>query len=299
MQLLETGALQDGKRLFTAFHNKQRRKEIRKQQFKNMYKLLQIKKVVRKYAGKSASKIDRHHKQQQQQQQQLQQQQHRQSDKKSQFIPTIPLPSETIILSNVSLPLLTNVEYFGCEKNSRSCIGTVYDRKPFYVYLKRNTPPCCLEKLKSVFIHVLDELENVGIRYWLDGLALRSAIETNALALDAYEIDISFNSYDLERSASLKKAQVRPITDLAGFYWIKATDGQYFRVQFSKQNQIGVNLLPFSIIGDRVHANGFFGWKSKEFSTEFLHPMSTVIFLNKNVMSPNNVRDFLNLKNIT
>lgn len=293
MQLLETGVLQDGKKLFTAFHNKQRRKEIRKQQFKNMYKLLQIKKVVRKYAGKSASKIDRYHKQQQQQQQE------RQADKKSLSVPTIPFPSETIMLSNVSLPLLTNVEYFGCEKNSRSCIGPVYDRKPFFVYLKRNTPPCCLEKLKSVFSHVLDELESVGIRYWLDNFALKSAIETSALALDAYEIDISFNSYDLERSASLKKAQVRPITDAAGFYWIKATDGQYFRVQFSKQNQIGINLLPFSINGDRVHPNGFFGWKAKEFSTEFLHPMSTVIFLNKNVMSPNNVRDFLNLKNIT
>lgn len=285
LHFLETGSLQDGKRLFTAFHNKQRRKEIRKQQFKTMYKLLQIRKVVRKYAGKSAAKIDRHNKQQQQ-------------EKKSQ-VPSNPLPNETIILSNMSLPLLTNVEYFGCEKHTHSCIGTVFDRKPFYVHLERNTPPCCLEKLKSVFGHVLEELENVGIRYWLDNFALKSAIETNQLARDAYEIDISFNSFDLERSTYLKKAQVRPITDNAGFYWIKATDGQYFRVQFSKQNQIGVNLLPFSMIGDRVLANGFFGTKAREFSIEFLHPMSTVIFLNKNVMSPNNVRDFLDLKNIS
>lgn len=284
LHFLDTGALQDGKRLFTAFHNKQRRKEMRKQQFKQMYKLLQIKKVMRKYAGKSAAKIDRHNKQQQEKKPQLS---------------TNPLASETIVLSNMSLPLLTNVEYFGCEKNSRSCIGAVFDRKPFYVYLERNTPPCCLEKLKSVFGHVLEELENVGIRYWLDNFALKSAIETNQLGRDAYEIDISFNSYDLERSAYLKKAQTRPVADTAGFYWIKATDGQYFRVQFSKQNQIGVNLLPFSMLGDRVRANGFFGWKAKEFSAEFLHPMSTVIFLNKNVMSPNNVRDFLDLKNIT
>lgn len=283
LHFLDTGALQDGKRLFTAFHNKQRRKEMRKQQFKKMYKLLQIKKVVRKYAGKSAAKIDRHNKQQ---------------EKKSQ-LSSNPMPSETIVLSNMSLPLLTNVEYFGCEKNSRSCIGAVFDRKPFYVYLERNTPPCCLEKLKSVFGHVLEELENVGIRYWLDNFALKSAIDTNQLGRDAYEIDISFNSYDLERSAYLKKAQTRPVADSGGFYWIKATDGQYFRVQFSKQNQIGVNLLPFSMLGDRVRANGFFGWKAKEFSAEFLHPMSTVIFLNKNVMSPNNVRDFLDLKNIT
>lgn len=284
LHFLETGTLQDGKRLFTAFHNKQRRKEIRKQQFKAMYKLLQMKKVVRKYAGKSSSRVDRHNKQQQ--------------GKKLQM-PSNSLPSETIVLSNVSLPLLTNIEYFGCEKNTRSCIGTVFDRKPFYVHLERNTPPCCLEKLKLVFGHVLEELENVGIRYWLDNFALKSAIESNQLARDAYEIDISFNSYDLERSTYLKKAQVRPITDNGGFYWIKATDGQYFRVQFSKQNQVGVNLLPFNMNGDRVRANGFFGWKAKEFSAEFLHPMSTVIFLNKNVMSPNNVRDFLDIKNIS
>lgn len=282
MHFFEASLLQDGKRLFTAFHNKQRRKEIRKQQFKKMYKLLQIKKVVRKYAGKTIAKIDRHHKQ---------------HDKKSQ-VSSNEMPNETIILSNTSLPVLTNVEYYGCEKNTRSCIGTVFGRKPFYVYLERNTPPCCLEKLKTVFNHVLEELENVGIRYWLDNFALKSAIETNQLAHDAYEIDISFNSFDLDRSSFLKKAQTRPVIDSMGFYWIKATDGQYFRVQYSKQNQIGVNLLPF-VVSDRVRANGkFFGWKAVEFSAEFLHPMSTVIFLNKNVMSPNNVRDFLNLKKI-
>lgn len=280
------GVLQDGKRLFSAFHNKQRRKEMRKQQFKKMYKLLQVKKVVRKYAGKSTTKIDRHNK--------------HQNDKKSQHQQFInnQMPMETIILSNQSLPLLTNIEYFGCEKNTKSCIGSVFDRKPFYVYLHRNTPPCCLEKLKIVFSHVLDELENVGIRYWLDNFALKSAIESSQLARDAYEIDISFNSYDLDRSQYLKKAQIRPVIDNSGFYWIKATDGQYFRVQYSKQNQIGINLLPFDMAGDRVHANGFFGWKAKSFSAEFLHPMSTVIFLNKNVMSPNNVRDFLDLKNL-
>lgn len=179
-----------------------------------------------------------------------------------------------------------------------SFLRRVYDRKPFYYYLDRNTPPCCLEKLKLVFFHLLEEFENVGIRYWLDNYALKNAAEMNQLANDAYEIDISFNAFDLERSAFLKKAQTRPLADASGFYWIKATDGHYFRVQFSKQNQIGVNLLPFDINGDRVVPSGFYGWKAKEFSAEFLHPMSTVLFLNKNVMCPNNVREFLEQKNI-
>lgn len=284
--MLTTGFLQDGKRLFTAYHNKQRKNEQRKQQFKEMYKKLQIKKVVRKFAGKSAAKIEKYRKHQQEQKSGLS------------MSNNVLTGADSIILSNTSLPLLTTVEYFGCEKNTRSCVGTVYDHKPFYLYLERNTPPCCMEKLKSVFSHVLEELENVGIRYWLDNIALKTAIESNQLDRSAYEIDISFNAFDLERSQLLKKAQVRPLSDSSGFYWIKATDGHYFRVQYSKQNQIGVNLLPFDINGDVVRADGFYGWKAKEFSAEFLHPMSTVIFLNKNVMCPNNVRDFLEHKHL-
>lgn len=285
--MLTTGTLQDGKRLFTAFHNKQRKKDIRKQQFKEMYKSLDVKKVIRKFAGKSAAKIEKFRKQQ--------------KGSKSQMASN-RMSGDSIILSNTSLPLLTTTEYFGCERNTKSCVyersGIIYNHKPFYVYLQRNTPPCCVEKLKSVFVHVLEELETVGIRYWLDNIALKMAVEVNQLAHDAYEIDISFNAYDLERSQYLKKAQTRPIIDTAGFYWIKATDGHYFRIQYSKQNQIGINLLPFDISGNRVRANGFYGWKATEFSAEYLHPMSTVVFLNKNVMCPNNVRDFLDLKHL-
>lgn len=278
--------LQDGKRLFTAFHNKQHRKEIRRQQFKDMYKKLQIKKVIRHFAGKSSAKIEKFRRQQvsnKQQQQSINQ-----------------INDEArIMLHNVSLPLLTTTEYYGCEKNTKSCIGAVYQRKPFYHYQKKNTPPCCMDKLKSVFTHVIEEFENVGIRYWLDNYVLKSAVETNRITPDAFEIDISFNAFDLERSAYLKKAQTKPLADPVGFYWIKATDGHYFRVQYSKQNQIGVNLLPFDTHGNRVVPNGFYGWKAKEFSAEFLHPMSTVVFLNKNIMCPNNVRDYLDRKNIT
>lgn len=249
-----------------------------------MYKKLNLKKVIRRFAGKSAAKIEKFR---------------RQREGKTANGANGIHDESKIILSNTSLPLITTIEYYGCEKNTRSCIGPVYNRKPFYIYLNRNTPPCCIEKLKSVFNHVLEEFENVGIRYWLDNYVLKNAVEQNQLANDAYEIDISFNVLDLERSSFLKKAQTRPLADASGYYWIKATDGHYFRVQYSKQNQVGVNLLPFEIIGERVVPNGFYGWKAKEFSIEFLHPMSTVSFLNKNVMCPNNVREFLEHKNIT
>lgn len=290
--------LQDGKRLFTAFHNKQHRKEIRRQQFKDMYKKLQIKKIIRHFAGKTTAKIEKF-RQRQQQENTYQQQQHQQQQMGQVQGASSGVEEARIVLHNVSLPLLTTIEYYGCEKNTKSCIGAVHQRRPFYSYLKKNTPPCCMEKLKAVFGHVIEEFENVGIRYWLDNYVLKSAIEDNRIAPDAYEIDISVNAFDLERSSFLKKAQTKPLADPSGFYWIKATDGHYFRVQYSKQNQIGVNLLPFDVLGDRVVPNGFYGWKAKEFASEFLHPMSTVVFLNKNIMCPNNVRDYLERKNIT
>lgn len=271
-------SFQDGRRLFAAYHTKQRRIDIRRRQFRDMYKKLQIKRIVRRS--------------------------HKVSIKTDSKDPASYNAQHNLVLdtqfssSNFSLPLVTDIDLIGCERTTKSCVGTVYNQRPFYVYLGKHTPPCCLDKLKSTFNHVLEEFENVGIRYWLDNQALRTAIDTNQLSPDAYDIDISFNVNDLERSNSLKKSQNKPYVDNEGFYWIKATDGHYFKVQFSKINQIGVNLLPFEITGNEVKPNGFFGWKAKQFSADFLHPMSTVLFLGKNIMCPNNVRDYLDFKNI-
>jgi hypothetical protein len=148
------------------------------------------------------------------------------------------------------------------------------------------------------FRHVVDEFEAVGIRYWLDNYALKNAIETSAISMDAYEIDLSFYIDDIQRSNALKMAQSKPFSDAEGYHWLKATDGHYFRVQYSKVNQISINLLPFNISGDVIKPNGFYGWKAKTFSVEFLHPMSTVLFVGKPIMCPNNVLEYLEFKGI-
>ncbi|XP_068143770.1 ribitol 5-phosphate transferase FKRP [Drosophila tropicalis] len=270
-------SFQEGRRLFASFHTKQRRMELRRRQFRDMYKKLQIKRLVRRV-----------HK-----------------------VPTkAPAAKETgswqhnLVIdaqfssSNFSLPQTTVIDLFGCERTTKSCIGAVYNNRPFYFYMDRHTPPCCLDKLKTTFNHVMEEFENVGIRYWLDNYALKSAIETNQLSPDAYDIDISFNVQDLERSNAMKKSQSKPYVDNEGFYWIKATDGHYFRVQFSKINQVGVNLLPHEISGTDVKASGFFGWKANTFAADYLHPMSTVLFLGRAVMCPNNVLEYLEEKRI-
>lgn len=110
-QILLNGMLQDGKRLFTAYHNKQRKKEMRKQQFKEMYKKLNVKKIIRKFAGKTQAKIEKFRK-------------NRGGNGKSMMQNNIAPPDDShILLSNTSLPLLTTVEYYGCEKNTKSCVG--------------------------------------------------------------------------------------------------------------------------------------------------------------------------------
>ncbi|EDW01324.1 GH21378 [Drosophila grimshawi] len=267
----------EGRRLFASFHTKQRRMELRRRQFREMYKKLQIKRLVRrthKIGGKATGRQE------------------------GNWQPHSPVLDAQFSSSNFSLPLVTDIDLFGCERTTKSCIGQVYNNRPFYYYLGKHTPPCCLDKLRTTFNHVLEEFENVGIRYWLDNYALKGAIETNQLSPDAYDIDISFNVQDLERSNAMKKSQSKPHVDGEGFYWIKATDGHYFRVQFSKVNQVGVNLLPYEINGNEVRASGFFGWKASTFSSDYLHPMSTVLFLGKSVMCPNNVLEYLDAKNI-
>ncbi|XP_017868208.1 PREDICTED: fukutin-related protein [Drosophila arizonae] len=266
----------EGRKLFASFHTKQRRLELRRRQFREMYKKLQIKRLVRRthrLGGKAAAR-------------------------EGNWQPHSPVLDAQFSYSNFSLPAVTDIDLFGCERTTKSCIGTVYNSRPFYYYLGKHTPPCCLDKLKTTFNHVLEEFENVGIRYWLDNYALKSAIETNQLSPDAYDIDISFNVQDLERSNAMKKSQSKPHVDNEGFYWIKATDGHYFRVQFSKVNQVGVNLLPYEISGNEVRASGFFGWKATTFASDYLHPMSTVLFLGKSIMCPNNVLEYLEGKNI-
>lgn len=285
----------------TSYHSRSKRKLIKREQFRDLYKKLQIKKVVKKYHF-------------------IPEQKHLKSSKKKGknneknskavmkvgkessvdvLIEQLEIPTSYLINQSAAIQMRTDVNFFGCEKNTKSCIGQVYNDKPFYLYIYRHTPPCCLEKLKTVFRYIIEELENTGIRYWLDNLALKNAIELNDLSNDAFEIDISFNVNDYNRSTSLKRCfDSRPFTDLAGYYWIKATDGHYLKIQYSKMNEIHVNLLPFEIQGDKMIPKGWYGNKAKSFSIEFLHPMSTVYFLGRNIFTPNNVPAYLIMKGL-
>lgn len=291
----------------TSYHSKARRKALKKDQFKDLYQKLQFKKIVKKFhfvPQKSHQKSAKKNKKGKNAADKSGKNGGFKSGKESKdpidvLIEPLELPATVLVNQTVAslVQPRTDVCYYGCEKNTRSCIGQIFNQKPFYVYMNRHTPPCCLDKLKTVFQYLIEELENTGIRYWLDNSALKDAIELNELSSDAFEIDISFNVNDYNRSTALKRCfDSRPFTDLSGYYWIKATDGQYLKVQFSKTNEIHVNLLPFEIQRDKMIPKGFYGHKAKEFSIEFLHPMSNLFFLGRNVFAPNNAPTYLTAK---
>jgi fukutin-related protein len=300
-----------GKKLMTSYHSRSKRKSIKKDHFRQLYKKLQIKKVVKKFHYIPEQKHLKNGKKNREKGNKLNNEKTLKGNNAIKIgkeaknldidvlIEQFEIPASYFANQSAQVQLRTDVNFFGCEKNTKSCIGQVYNEKPFYYYLNRHTPPCCLEKLKAVFQYIIEELENTGIRYWLDNFALRDAAESTELSHDAFEIDISFNVNDYNRSTSIKRCfDSRPFTDLSGFYWIKATDGHYLKIQYSKMNDIHVNLLPFEIQGDKMCPKGFYGSKAKSFSIEFLHPMATVFFLGRNVFTPNNVPNYLGMKGL-
>lgn len=102
---------------------------------------------------------------------------------------------------------------------------------------------------------------------------------------------------DLSRCEWLRKAKDKSVTDTKGFLWEKATEGNFYRVYFSRTNRIYVNLFPFySKNGTMMRDSWFTNQKNIEFPEHFLHPMSSIEFVGRNVPSPNNIRDFLEMK---
>ncbi|XP_058796100.1 ribitol 5-phosphate transferase FKRP [Phymastichus coffea] len=189
----------------------------------------------------------------------------------------------------------SNTEWFGCTRESSHCFGSVVNGIPSYLYQNRFTPPCCLAGLRKVAHHVFDKLEEVGIRYWLEGGSLLGAMRNGDILPWDHEIVIGINRDDLNRSPWIVKAKNKAVVDSHGFVWEKATEGEFFKIQYSKVNRLHVNLLPFYAKNGTMTRDSWF-LKNKDFPEQFLHPMSSIDFAGRQVPSPNNIRDFLEIK---
>lgn len=187
------------------------------------------------------------------------------------------------------------VDWYGCSRETPRCFGSVINGVPAYIYQNRYTPPCCLAGLRKVAHHVFDKLEEAGIRYWLEGDSLLGAMRNGDILPWGHEIEIGVNKDDLSRSPWLLQARNKPVLDNQGFVWEKATEGEFFRVQYSKVNRLHVNLLPFYSRNGTMKKDDWF-MKNRDFPEQFLHPMSSIEFTGRQVPSPNNIRDFLEIK---
>ncbi|RLU20794.1 hypothetical protein DMN91_007513 [Ooceraea biroi] len=188
-----------------------------------------------------------------------------------------------------------SAEWYGCSRETARCFGSVINGVPSYLYLHRYTPPCCLAGLRRVAHHVIDQLEEVGIRFWLEGQSLLGAVRHGDILPWDHEVQIGLNRDDLARSLWLVRAGSKPVVDDDGFIWEKATEGEFFKVQYSRVNRLHVNLLPFYARNGTMTKDAWF-LKNRDFPEHFLHPMSSIEFAGRQVPSPNNIRDFLELK---
>ncbi|KAG5883704.1 hypothetical protein JTB14_007423 [Gonioctena quinquepunctata] len=188
-------------------------------------------------------------------------------------------------------------EWYGCTKETPHCFGTVLESMPSYLYENKWTPPCCLLNLRKTARHTFNMLDEAGIRYWLEAGSLLGAMRSGDILPWDHDVDVGFIRGDLTRCVWLNKAKDRPVTDPEGFLWEKATEGNFYRVYFSRINKIHVNLFPFySRNGSMVKDSWFTSHRNMEFPENFLHPMSSIDFIGRSVPSPNNIRDFLELK---
>lgn len=189
------------------------------------------------------------------------------------------------------------IEWYGCNRDTPRCFGTVVDSMPSYLYIGKWTPPCCLYNLRNVARHVFERLDESGVRYWLDGGSLLGAMRIGDILSWDYDVDIGINRDDITRCDNLVKAKNKQYIDNKGYVWEKATEGEFFRVHFSKINRLYANIFPFvARNGTMTKDMWFTSHKNMEFPEHYLHPMSSIEFLGRQVPSPNNIRDFLELK---
>ncbi|EDV27981.1 uncharacterized protein TRIADDRAFT_14979, partial [Trichoplax adhaerens] len=193
------------------------------------------------------------------------------------------------------------IEWLGCNKFTSRCFKTVIDDTPSYLYDGLWTPPCCIRALRETAIHVFNILNRFRIRYWLEGGSLLGAVRNGEIIPWDYDVDIGIHQDDIAKFdtlAALHTGRKLSVTDKQFYVWEKATEGKFFRVQFSQQNHMHVDLFPF------YEKNGFMTkdtWfkthkQDMKFPTQFIKPLQKIWFLGMMVSAPNNYTKFLELK---
>ncbi|RWS22395.1 fukutin-related protein-like protein [Leptotrombidium deliense] len=189
-------------------------------------------------------------------------------------------------------------EWYGCTKNSLRCFPTVLNDMPNYLFEGKWTPPCCLEHLRTTAIYVFQILEKSNVRYWLEGGSLLGAARNGNIIPWDYDVDIGIYEEDIEKCFFLRQSVYGAVKDAEGFVWEKATEGDFFRVQFSHSNHLHVDIFPFFSRNGTMTKKTWFANhpQDMEFPETYLKPLSKLQFVGWNANVPNNHIKFLEMK---
>lgn len=195
------------------------------------------------------------------------------------------------------------VEWYGCGKNTGRCFGTVFDDMPEYLYMSRWTPPCCLENLCQTARYLFNILNEAGVSYWLEGGSLLGAARYGDIIPWDYDVDIGIYQHEINKCSYLVEAEKlsnsgKPYVDSEGYTWEKASEGEFFRIQFSQYNHLHVDIFPFYEKDGTMTKKTWFEThrQDREFPAHYLKPLGTIDFIGMKASAPNNVREFLEFK---
>ncbi|NWU73916.1 FKRP protein, partial [Pterocles burchelli] len=187
--------------------------------------------------------------------------------------------------------------WYGCAKDTPRCFGTVHAQTPEYLLAGRWTPPCCLRALRETARHVVGILENAGVRYWLEGGSLLGAARLGDIIPWDYDVDLGIYREDIGKCRWLAAATMAPVEDDEGFFWEKATEGEFYRVHYSRTNRLHVDLWPFYSRGGVMTKETWLGHpQDVEFPEKFLLPLVPMNFAGFTALAPNDPRAFLEFK---
>ena len=195
------------------------------------------------------------------------------------------------------------IDWYGCGKNTGRCFGTVYDDMPEYLYMSRWTPPCCLEHLRETARYLFNILNKAGVRYWLEGGSLLGAARYADIIPWDYDIDIGIYQQEISKCSFLVEAEKqsnagKKFVDEEGYTWEKATEGDFYRIQYSQFNHLHVDIFPFYEKDGIMTKNTWFEThrQDREFPAHYLKPLETIDFIGMKASAPNHIRGFLEFK---
>ena len=195
------------------------------------------------------------------------------------------------------------VSWYGCAKDTGRCFGTVYDDMPEYLYMSRWTPPCCLDHLRETARYLFDILNTAGVRYWLEGGSLLGAARYGDIIPWDYDVDIGIFQHEISKCSYLAEAEKHSnsgtkFVDDKGYTWEKATEGDFYRIQYSQYNHLHVDIFPFFEKDGVMTKRTWFKThrQDREFPASYLKPLETIDFVGIKASAPNHVREFLEFK---